>query len=152
MKKQLGLSLVMAAMLAACTQPISPSPEEPTPPARPTLAVPTRAPVQGAKDRGPVYVDSLSLLTNDSFPVEVHLAVSGNLPTPCHQLQMELAGPDTENQIHISLYSTADPSRMCTQVLQPFQERIPIPMQGVADGLYSVWLNGELVGEFEYPG
>jgi hypothetical protein len=37
-------------------------------------------------------------------------------------------------------------------VIEPFEESVSIPMTGKPDGMYTVWVNGELVGEFSYPG
>lgn len=109
-------------------------------------AVPTQ-PAAGA-----VYVDSADLLIMESYPVQVRLWVTGNLPTPCHSFEAQVAAADAQNRIYVTAYSAADPAAMCAQVLQPFEEGIAIPMESAADGTYSVWLNGELVGEFTYPG
>lgn len=103
-------------------------------------------------DREPVYIDSADLLIAESFPVQVRLHLIGNLPSPCHEFQFEVAAPNSDNQIHVAAYSTIDPAAMCAQVLQPFEQTISIPMASGANGTYSVWLNGEQVGEFSYPG
>jgi len=80
------------------------------------------------------------------------LHIVGNLPTPCHEFQFSVSQPDAKNRIYVAAWSESDPTAICAQVLQPFEENVSIPMAGVADGTYSVWLNGELVGEFNYPG
>lgn len=123
------VATLLAAALAACAPP----------------------PDAGAEHQ-PVYVDSADLLIAESFPVQVRLHVVGNLPTPCHVFHAEVAEPDAQNRIAVTAYSRVDPAMMCAQVLQPFDESIAIPMDGAADGAYSVWLNGEQVGEFSYPG
>lgn len=148
MKQFLFLTL-MAALMAACVASATPEPlpEENGPPVRPTLNLP-----DAPGTRGPVFVDRAELLVMESFPVQIMLSVSGNLPTPCHTLHTDVAQPDADKRIQVSLWSEIDPAVMCTQVLQPFEESIRIPMEGAADGSYSVWLNGELVGEFSYPG
>jgi hypothetical protein len=107
-----------------------------------------------AEDPGaqPVYIDSADLLIAESYPVQVRLHLVGNLPTPCHHFEAEVAAPDQQNRIEVTAYSTVDAAMRCAQVLQPIDENIAIPMDGAADGAYSVWLNGELVGEFNYPG
>ena len=125
------LGLIFALALAACGPAV---PAQPTTPG------------------GAIYVDSAGLMVMESYPVQVRLWLAGNLPTPCHSLEYQVAAPDAQNRIHVTAYSTADPAAMCAQVLQPFEESIAIPMEGTADGTYSVWLNGELVGEFSYPG
>ncbi len=127
MKKRIVLLVILAALLAACAP-----------------AVP--------EGRDTVYFDSAQLLVLESFPIQLRLAMAGNLPTPCHELAYEIAEANAQNQIHVSVYTTVDPAVTCMQVLQPFDESIAIPLDGLADGEYSVWLNGEQIGEFSYPG
>jgi hypothetical protein len=101
---------------------------------------------------GAVYIDSSDLLIMESYPVQVALHIVGNLSTPCHEFHSEVTQPDDQNRIFVTAWSEADPAAMCAQVLQPFDTSVSIPMSGAADGTYSVWLNGEEVGEFTYPG
>jgi hypothetical protein len=115
------------------------------------LAACTSVPGNAGADREPIYIDSADLLIAESFPAQVRLHIMGNLPSPCHEFQFEVEAPDADNQIHVAAYSTIDPAAMCAQVLQPFEQTISISMEGSANGTYSVWLNGEQVGEFSYP-
>ena len=55
--------------------------------------------------RGEVFVDSQEILLMESYPVQVALQVSGNLPTPCHMLRAEVSEPDSENNINVELFS-----------------------------------------------
>jgi len=57
--------------------------------------------------------------------------------------------PDEENQINIEVYSVADPSRMCTQVLEPFLAEVPL--ENLEGGQYTVMVNGEQAGEVDVP-
>jgi hypothetical protein len=139
---------ILVLFLAACNGPDTPVTSQPGNP----QAVPTSTRDLGDMQEGPVFVDSSDLLIMESYPVQINLHLIGNLPTPCHQFQADVAAPDPQNQIHVRVYSLVNPAVMCTQVLQPFDESVSIPMTGVADGTYSVWVNGELVGEFTYPG
>ena len=138
------LVLAIIAIACASTPPVSTEPSIPT--GAPTMTVPP------GFERGPVYISSTDLLIMESFPVQIALHIIGDLPTPCHRFQAEVAKPDAENRIEVTAYSLANPELMCAQVLQPFEESVPIPMDGAPDGTYSVWLNGEEVGEFTYPG
>lgn len=132
---------ILVALLAACSPaaPTQPS-ETPTNTTDPNL------------EQGPVYINSVDLLVAESYPVQPRLHITGDLPTPCHQFRADVAAPNAQNQIHVTAYSLSDPSLMCAQMLEPFDENVAIPMAGAADGSYSVYLNGELVGEFNYPG
>lgn len=107
------------------------------------------APQSGDKDlmRGNVYLDESSLVIRESFPPQISLSMSGNLPTPCNSLRAEVSPPDPENKIAVDLYSVTDPNKVCIQVLTPFDESIDLGT--FPTGHYSVWVNGEMVGEFD---
>jgi hypothetical protein len=140
--------VLLALLLVACNgadTPVTSQPGDPQP-------VPTSTRDLGEIQEGAVFIDSSDLLIMESYPVQINLHLVGNLPTPCHHFQADVAMPDSQNQIHVRVYSLVNPAVMCTQVLQPFDESVSIPMAGAADGTYSVWVNGELVGEFTYPG
>ncbi|MGZ9164093.1 MAG: hypothetical protein ACXW4U_02845 [Anaerolineales bacterium] len=97
--------------------------------------------------RGMIYIEEASLVVRESYPPQISLSMRGNLPTPCHALRVEIPSPDQENKIMVEAYSVVDPSLVCTQVLEPFQEFIDLGT--FPSGHYSVWVNGELAGEFD---
>lgn len=108
-------------------------------------------PITPTPTGGPVYINSSDLLIMESYPVQVSLHISGELPTPCHEFRSQVAGPDEQNRIFVTSWSEIDPNTVCIQVLEPFDLSIPIPMEGSGEASYPVYLNGELVGEFRYP-
>ncbi len=150
--KKIVIMVLIGSVLFACNaasdgvdNSVSHTPgDEQLPP--PTAAIPDNA------QRGEIFISESQLLIMESYPVQVSLSLSGELPTPCNIFQADVSGPDADNQIHVEAYTLIDPAATCIQMLEPFEEGISIPMQGQADGDYSVWLNGELVGEFSYPG
>ena len=83
----------------------------------------------------------------ESFPVQIMLSLSGSLPTPCNQLRVVNHPPNDENQIHVDVYSVIDPTQVCVQVLEPFDANIGLG--SFPTGHYTVWVNGEMVGEFD---
>ena len=97
--------------------------------------------------RGNIFVEEKGLLIRESYPPQIALGISGNLPTPCHEIRAEISDPDAENKINVDVYSVVDPNMICTQVLKPFMENIELGT--FPTGHYSVWLNGEMVGEFD---
>ena len=99
--------------------------------------------------RGNVYLESAELLTLESFPPQYGLALTGNLPDPCHHLRVQVAAPDASNRIFLDVYSVADPDAMCVQMLQPFDASVPLSTSGLSAGHYTVWVNGEKIGEFD---
>lgn len=96
---------------------------------------------------GNAYLDSSELLILESYPIQVNLYISGNLPTPCSQLRVKVNDPDMEKRIYIEVYSVSDPDKMCVQVLQPFDTNISLG--SFSPGHYKVYVNGELSGEFD---
>jgi hypothetical protein len=97
--------------------------------------------------RGNLYIGEVSLVIRESYPPQISLAISGDLPTPCHELRAEIASPDPENRIVVDAYSVFDSNAACIQVLQSFQEHMDLGT--FPAGHYSVWVNGELAGEFD---
>lgn len=97
--------------------------------------------------RGNVHINEKSLVIRESYPPQISLSINGDLPTPCHELRAEIASPDPENKIVVEVYSVVDPDLACTQVLEPFEEFIDLGT--FSPGHYTVWVNGELAGEFD---
>lgn len=154
MKFQTFLLLVLLA--ASCAPAPEPTPGPDTavtsPPggSAPTNepATDPLAPGPGDVDlgRGEVYLESASLLIRESYPPQIALTLTGELPTPCHQLRAALSPPDPENKIIAEVYSVVDPEQVCIQVLEPFEETLNLGT--FPTGHYAVWVNGKLAGEF----
>jgi len=142
MKPALSI-LVAAVFLAACV----PAAATPTPGIPPALHPFAPQPGDSSLERGPVYLDSAEMLIMESFPVQIRLALTGSLPTPCHSLRVSVADPDPENRIAIEVYSLVDPNMVCVQVLAPFEAGIPLGSYPV--GHYTVLINGQPAGEFD---
>jgi hypothetical protein len=96
--------------------------------------------------RGSAFVQKTDIVMMESYPVQVMLKVSGTLPTPCHELRAEVSEPDENNQINVELYSLTKPGAMCIQVLDPFEESIPLG--SFESGEYTVYINGKEAGTF----
>ncbi|MHA2428070.1 MAG: hypothetical protein ACXADB_08620, partial [Candidatus Hermodarchaeia archaeon] len=101
--------------------------------------------------RAPAYLGEMQIFIMESYPVQISLYIQGELPTPCHTFSYSITDPNEKLEIHVDAFSLVEDEAVCVQMVQPFEENIPIPMAGQADGNYSVWVNGEKVGEFSYP-
>ena len=100
--------------------------------------------------RGEAYITQSQILVLESFPPQFMLNIEGALPTPCHELRVEISDPDEQNRIDVEVYSLSKPDEICVQVLESFEESVPL--KGFPSGEYSVWVNGEEVGEINpYP-
>jgi hypothetical protein len=109
------------------------------------------SPVAGdaSLDQGTVFINESGIVQLESNPVQVKLALSGSLPTPCNALRVEVLPPDANNEIHITVYSVSDPEMMCVQVLSPFD--VTIPIGNFTSGSYRVMVNDEAVGTIDLP-
>ena len=161
MKYQIIL-LLFALLVASCAPapeasstpiPLPPDTAVTSPPGgtMPTNESPVNplAPKPGDENltRGNVFVEEYGLMIRESFPPQISLAFSGNLPTPCHELRAVVSEPDEENKIIADVYSVVDPDMICTQVLKPFQANMDLGT--FPTGHYTVWINGEMAGEFD---
>ncbi|MDI6768721.1 MAG: hypothetical protein QMD04_03495 [Anaerolineales bacterium] len=97
--------------------------------------------------RSEVYLDETDILIMESYPVQIALLLQGSLPTPCHALRVAVSAPDAKNRIFIDVYSVTDPNQICIQVLAPLNSTVPLG--SFASGHYTVWVNGEQIGEFD---
>ncbi len=97
--------------------------------------------------RGNVFIQEASLMIRESYPPQISLSLKGELPTPCNQLRVEFGQPTEDNDINVGIYSMVDPDLMCIQVTKPFEENVALGT--FPSGHYSIYVNGELVGEFD---
>lgn len=128
----------------AVTQPAVTDPNLSETPGSPSYAP---RPVDATFQRGTVFLGESQLILRESFPVQVVLALGGELPTPCHQLRAIIEPPDAENKILVEAYTVVNPDLNCIQVLRPFQEMIELGT--FPGGHYTVWVNETLIGEFD---
>jgi hypothetical protein len=131
---------------------LSPDTAVTNPPAETPLQQPVNhpyapQPADSSLTRGEVFIEEKGLLVRESYPPQISLSMSGNLPTPCHELRVQVGEPDEKNNIQVEAYTVVDPNMMCTQVLKPFQASIDLGT--FPGGHYSVYVNGELAGEFD---
>ena len=155
------VALLGSVILAACAgpaqveEPTAGSPDNPvTSPANPEPGDPSAAPWEPRPgdeklDRGEAFVQASDILVLESFPPQYVLNLEGALPTPCHELRVDVSEPDADNRILVEVYSVVDPEQVCIQILEPFTANVPLG--SFPDGSYTLWLNGEQISEFTSP-
>ena len=147
--RPLSLSLLLLS-LAGCSL-LPPADTFPTSTPVPSIPPSGYEPQPGDEQlkRGNVFLElgNSSLAIMESFPVQVNAMLNGNLPDPCHQLRVIVKPADTNNQVHLEVYSLADSSKVCITVLQPFNATIALG--SFPSGHYRVYVNDELLGEFD---
>lgn len=77
-------------------------------------------------DADPVKIKSATLLVFESFPMRATLALKGELPSACHALVWEVAGPNDKNLIEVTTFAESEGEKFCIQILEPFEELIPL--------------------------
>ncbi len=160
--KRILVCVFVTFALTACASPSIPPVDlpisQPTP-STPNQTMPTLPsgspaenpfaphPSDSQYSRGKVFIDLAEVRTLESYPVQVQLNLKGNLPTPCHELRVAINAPDSENKIQIEVYSLVDASKICVQMLKPFEANVSLG--SFSSGHYTVWINGEKIGEFD---
>ena len=88
------------------------------------------------------FIDEIEIQILESFPIQVHVRVSGNLPTPCHQLgSIHKRFANYRFEISVNSMLLLKPFETCIQVLEPFQTTIPLDVYGLPKGSYEVIVN-----------
>jgi hypothetical protein len=103
-----------------------------------------RPPLDGSID-GEVWITSAELRIMESYPIQVALDVTGEKPTPCHEVFWTVE--DTGEAIEIEMISQIAADQTCAQVITEFS--IAVPLGSWADQSRDVFLNGEPVGSFD---
>lgn len=121
-KRALGLMLMMD-LLVACGI-IIPSP------------TPANAVVEGQ-----VTVERVEVVMLMSFPLQVHLQVTGYVDNPCIEIDEILTERDG-TAFEVLITTERDAQANCIQVIEPFEKSIPLDVYGLPAGNYSVSVNG----------
>ena len=118
------LALLVAAALAC-----GPAPE------------PTPTPGPGGVIRGVPAVESVDVLIMESFPVQAQAVVRGTLGDGCTTLD-EVTTTREGNVFRLRLTSQRPADAVCTLALVPFEEVVPLDVEGLPAGRYTVDANG----------
>lgn len=96
---------------------------------------------------GTANVENIEIMTLGSFPVQVKVSASGNLPDGCTEID-EIQTEKTGNSFEVSISTKRPRDAICTQALVPFTETIPLEVRTLEAGTYTVDVNG-VTGTFE---
>ncbi|NLF65205.1 MAG: hypothetical protein GX579_11470, partial [Chloroflexi bacterium] len=132
------LLLPVLLLIAGCSlleQTVEPTPTAPAEDTPEATAV-----VEDIEPRE-VEIESVEILLLESFPVQVNVIVSGNLPNACWTLN-EPRPRREGNTFIVSLIASRLPDEVCTEALVPFDQVIPLDVVGLPAGTYSVTVNG----------
>ncbi len=141
------LFMLVAAVLSACGL-LGTAEPTPAPDLTPTTAadlVPTPT-VATEPVRGQATVDSIQVLTLESFPVQVNVLARGELPDGCTNID-QVISQRVESEYRVVITTLRQPDAVCTQAVVPFEETIPLDVVGLPAGTYLVSVNG-IAGSF----
>jgi hypothetical protein len=131
--------------------PLNPIPtmNNPYPVGTPPTTPFSPAPGDEKLTRGNVFPDlaTSKLLVMETQPVQVVLHLIGSLPNPCYQLRAITTYDAAQKRVDVELYSLVSAGKICTEVLQPLD--VSIPLGSFTGGKYTVYINGEQLGDFD---
>lgn len=132
------LFLLLGA-LAACSN-LLPSSATPTTEVS-TAETPAPTVDPNLPERGQARVDSVQVLLMESFPVQVSVVARGELPDSCTVID-EIITQQSGNAFRVAITTFRQSDQVCTQVVTPFEESIPLEVVGLPAGTYTVSVNG----------
>jgi hypothetical protein len=100
-------------------------------------------------EKATVYVDTIELITLETYPVQYRLHITGSTPTPCHKVRASFGIPDENNAVQVEIYSVAKPNTICAQMLAPFD--VSVAINGLAAGKYTLYHGSTRIGEISLP-
>ncbi len=125
------MTLVIATglLLSACAPRPASALDSPT--TEPTAQTTTRE----------AQVQSVDIQVTDANPPQVNAVVRGNLSEACATLTPAQVSYSS-NVFEIKLYTVSPTDRGCAQVTAPFETTVPLEVQNLGPGTYTVHANG----------
>jgi inhibitor of cysteine peptidase len=90
---------------------------------------------------GQAAVEAVEVVMLMSFPLQVHLHVTGYVGDPCTAID-EIQTTRDGYTFEVLIKTTQDSQVNCIQVIEPFEENIPLDVYGLPAGDYTVFVNG----------
>lgn len=87
-----------------------------------------------------ITIDSVDLLTLESYPPQFTAAVTGSLADGCVQIDGSEQAVNGST-IQITIRTTRMTDALCTDALVPFIQNIPVDIAGLAPGEYAIEVN-----------
>lgn len=96
---------------------------------------------------GMANVESIDILTLESFPVQINVIAEGYLPDGCTEID-KINTQKEGNNFNITITTKRPEDAVCNQAIESFRETIPLKVRGLGAGNYTVYVNG-VSGSFE---
>ena len=134
----LPLIMIVLILLVSCggEETTTPTPIE-VATTIPATTVPTSSdPVEQDAD-----IDSVQVQITETFPVQIDIRARGELPNGCTTIT-DVNAVQSGNQFDIAIKTLQQIDPNCSETAVPFEEVIPLDVDGLPAGTYSVDVNG----------
>ena len=121
--KIFSLAAVLMILAAACT---------------PITATPSPIVTEVPTVTSAAVVKSIEILLLESFPLQVHAILRGDLPDAGCTTIASVDQVREGNTFKLTLVTTTDPLALCAQVLTPFEKVVLLDVHGLPAGTYTV--------------
>jgi len=113
-----------------------------------SVEVQTPTPLPSEPIYGSVMVQSIKFTIPDGA-VEPEIRFIGTVPTLCNKLIFKVDPVDNKNQVIIHIFTTSNLLVTCLKKALPFDQTIRLTK--IPSGNYTVWFNGNKLGEYSVP-
>ncbi len=96
---------------------------------------------------GTAPVESIKIMPLESFPVQIQVVAEGYFSDGCPKID-KITTEREGNTFNIKISTKRPKDAICTQAIVPFSKAIPLEIQGLKAGRYTVNVNG-IKGSFE---
>ena len=90
---------------------------------------------------GLATVESVQILALESFPVQINVRVRGVLPNGCTEIDEVITQSDGTH-FDVAITTVQQPDVVCTEAVVPYEEMVPLDVDGLDAGTYTVTVNG----------
>jgi hypothetical protein len=145
--RSISVGMFILSLAGCALIPDLPPAATPTPALPPSGYEPQPGDDKLQRDKVFLDVENSSVMIRESLPAQVSVMLNGSLSDPCHQLRVVVTSANVRNEINLDVYSVFDPGVACITVIRPFSATIPVG--NYAGGHFTVYVNGQLAGEFD---
>jgi inhibitor of cysteine peptidase len=131
--------LVLMTVLSACAPAGAQTPGPDDPVSSDETPMPSKTPLEGdVTYEENAIIEKVDLLIMESFPLQVSVHVEGQLRDGCTVVDETWAEKVDETTFEVHIRTARPADAMCTQALVPFEENIPLDVNGLLAGTYTV--------------
>lgn len=96
-----------------------------------------------------IRIESSSVFMAKSQPPQLLVNFDYFPPTTCHELRVEVSGPDDQNEVQLKAYGVIGKDQVCTLMALEEPLQASLNLGSFPSGHYTVVLNGNQIGAFD---